>query len=153
MPLTIAVQWSEGMELAKHQLECWPRDYRMNYKSVFLFRQHIVKFRGFVCLPFSTMHICTFICVKKHVHICTINLLMVLYMFRSSSFFGHWKKTVQIRKHWRATGVCHFNWYECALEKREEAENPARVILRKHRYQNRAFIFLGILITLAAGSL
>lgn len=92
MPLTIAVQWSEAMELAKHQLECWPRDYRMNYKSVFLFRQHIVKFRGFVCLPFSTMHICTFICVKKHVHICTINLLMVLYMFRSSSFFWSLEK-------------------------------------------------------------
>ena len=34
-PLTSAVQWSEGMDLAKHQLECWPGG-KVSQKCVFV---------------------------------------------------------------------------------------------------------------------
>lgn len=55
VPLTIAVQWSEGMELAKHQPERWPGE--KNYKKcVFVKAAYIVWIRW----PLSQCHACLF---------------------------------------------------------------------------------------------
>lgn len=63
VPLTIAVQWSEGMEPAKHQRERWPGE--REHKSLFLFSQHIVQFRGFdgLCAPADLFLNDTVVCV------------------------------------------------------------------------------------------